>query len=385
MKKLILFGIVFLTITLIVSPVAAGMLGGTIANDPADVPMPEDPAPVAPVDPCEGKQCALYCEYGYVEGSCGCACLPAPPAEIKPEQTAEEAIGEIQTEIVSMSLKGGTQNALISITDNILKSLENGNERAAFNQLNAFIHMVEAQSGKKIPAADADLLLGYADSFFDVFFEVDVEKAEAGDNIGCLLRGVDKKGTIEVQGFEHTITVPTHRQTGAATGETMYVKFYVDARLVEVRTYKELAMEGGDKPDLEQLQFRYRKISWDHKEQNTESEADWLEKSVAKKVVRFKAGSDLSTTVKSATYESGGWMKIMKKVLAADNPVEELELAIEGLKRDCKLTEAQELIIRERLEMAIERINLETNERGVVEPELKEGKKGLNAVNVKLA
>jgi len=132
----------------------------------------------------------------------------------------------------------------------------------------------------------------------------------------------ETKDMIEVQGFEHTITVPTHRQTGAATGETMHgpivivkpmdraspllqlslnehhemegeVDFYrtrdgqrkhwytitfEDARLVEVRTYKELAIEGGDKPDLEQLQFRYRKISWSHKEQNKESEADWLDK-----------------------------------------------------------------------------------------------------------
>jgi type VI secretion system Hcp family effector len=132
----------------------------------------------------------------------------------------------------------------------------------------------------------------------------------------------DNKKMIEVQGFEHTITVATHRQTGAATGETMHgpivivkpmdraspllqkalnkhhemegeIHFYrsrdgkrkhwytikfTDARLVEVRTYKELALEGGDKPDLEQLQFRYRYIKWEHKEQNKESEADWEDK-----------------------------------------------------------------------------------------------------------
>ena len=137
---------------------------------------------------------------------------------------------------------------------------------------------------------------------------------------GCLEK--ETKDTIEVQGYEHTITVPTHRQTGAATGETMHgplcivkpmdraspelqealndhkkcdgeILFYrtrdgkrkhwytikfIDARLVEVRTYKELALSGGDKPDLESLQFRYRKISWAHKEQNKESEADWLDK-----------------------------------------------------------------------------------------------------------
>lgn len=89
---------------------------------------------------------------------------------------------------------------------------------------------------------------------------------------------------------------------------------------------------------------------------NKEGEAGWLDKAVAKKVVRFKAGSDLSTTVKSAACESGGWMKIMKKILSADSPAEEIELAIEGLKQSGKITEAQESEIRERLEIAIERI-----------------------------
>lgn len=133
----------------------------------------------------------------------------------------------------------------------------------------------------------------------------------------------DTKDMIEVQGFEHTITVPTHRQTGSATGETLHgpviiikpmdraspllqralnehnelelqIDFYrtrdgarkhwytikvEDARLVEIRTYKSLALAGDNTtPDLEQLQFRYRKISWEHKEQNQMSSADWLAK-----------------------------------------------------------------------------------------------------------
>ena len=61
-----------------------------------------------------------------------------------------------------------------------------------------------------------------------------------------------------------------------------------------------------------------KKIIWEHKEQNTEGEADWLEKSVADKVVRFKAGSDLAKHVKS---------------LGTDNVVEEIELAVEEIKR----------------------------------------------------
>jgi type VI secretion system Hcp family effector len=132
----------------------------------------------------------------------------------------------------------------------------------------------------------------------------------------------DTKGMIEVQAYEHTITVPTHRQTGAATGETTHgpivivkpmdratpllqlalsehhkldgeIHFYrtrdgkrehwftvtfTDARLVTMKDYKELALAGGDKPDLEQLELRYRKIKWSHVIQNKESEADWLAK-----------------------------------------------------------------------------------------------------------
>ncbi|MFH1766564.1 MAG: hypothetical protein ABH826_00505 [Patescibacteria group bacterium] len=587
MKKVLLCGTVFMLSALLVNTAVAGTIGGIVegAETVSEEAVKESVVaePIAE-DSCDGRSCALYCEHGSVPGSCGCQCLSAPPAEIKP-QTSEQAIEEIQTEIVSMNLQG-IGISLISTLDNVQKSLDKGNKDAAANQLQAFVNKIEAHRGKKICEKDADRLITFADSFFDVFFEVDVPEnaiaieapdvvgvdgpdvivierigqrrgsmgaiqnrlestltnpgsvsenllkvatSEAGDNVGYLLRGVSKdelrkavadggpglgpildlefivvstgkngkyvdhdklksaiadrlhgiaktlpkekatvaavyaehelkaiavyesggwmkihwfyeeddedipeakvreklelaiekierasiiseeepigvdeigihgilveepigvdeigihgilieepigvdeigihgilvlvededgnieviyltavpakqgkravldidepettsvksevaylklkdKSMIEVQGFEHTITVPTHRQTGAVAGEPMDMDVkYVDARLVEVRSHKELALEPSDKPDLEQLQFRYRKISWEHKEQNTESEADWLEKSVAKKVVRFKAGSDLSKTVKSSVYESGGWMKIMKK------------------------------------------------------------------------
>lgn len=137
---------------------------------------------------------------------------------------------------------------------------------------------------------------------------------------GCIEKKF--KGMIEVQAYEHTITVPTHRQTGAATGETMHgpivlvkpmcqaspllqlalaehhemegqIDFYrtrdgkrkfwytikfTDARIIEIRNVKEPAWNGGDKPDYEAIQFRYRTIAWEHKGANKKAKVDWLEK-----------------------------------------------------------------------------------------------------------
>ncbi len=130
----------------------------------------------------------------------------------------------------------------------------------------------------------------------------------------------DRGGLMEVQAFRHLVTVPTHSQTGAATGETLHgplvitkpldraspllqlalsehhelegsLSFYrtrdgkrrhwysihfADARLVSIRTCKDLVLRGGDAPDLETLRLRYRSIKWEHREQSKEAEADWL-------------------------------------------------------------------------------------------------------------
>lgn len=135
---------------------------------------------------------------------------------------------------------------------------------------------------------------------------------------GCQEKGC--KDLIEVQAVEHQIQVPTHPQTGAATGETVhgplvltkpldraspllqqcladhhkvegelhfyrtrdgkrahwYTLTFDDARLVSLRTVKDLALDSGDRPDLEVLELRYRRIGWRHLEQNTEATVDWL-------------------------------------------------------------------------------------------------------------
>ena len=65
-------------------------------------------------------------------------------------------------DVIDLELQKGTENSLLSKLDGALRKLEDDNENnddAAVNLLQAFISTVEAQSGKKIPEADADVLI----------------------------------------------------------------------------------------------------------------------------------------------------------------------------------------------------------------------------------
>jgi len=64
-------------------------------------------------------------------------------------------------------LPEGTQNELISKLNNTLKDLDKGNDNAATGKLGAFINSVEAQRGKKISEADADVLIQMAQGIID--------------------------------------------------------------------------------------------------------------------------------------------------------------------------------------------------------------------------
>jgi len=70
------------------------------------------------------------------------------------------------TEIVTdLDLPAGLENSLISKLDTALKGLEDVNENndvAAINALQAFINSVAAQQGEKISEALADALIGEA-------------------------------------------------------------------------------------------------------------------------------------------------------------------------------------------------------------------------------
>jgi hypothetical protein len=70
-----------------------------------------------------------------------------------------DEIKEIIEDIKEMELLKGPENALISILEAAINSLENGNYNTAMNQLEAFIHMVEAFRGTKLTDEEADELI----------------------------------------------------------------------------------------------------------------------------------------------------------------------------------------------------------------------------------
>ncbi len=83
------------------------------------------------------------------DGSCDSGAYElAPP-------TPEELIGLLVETVEGLGLPGDLENALVRKLENTLASFERGNTAAAVNKLGAFVNQVEAQSGKKIPAAAA--------------------------------------------------------------------------------------------------------------------------------------------------------------------------------------------------------------------------------------
>ncbi len=75
-----------------------------------------------------------------------------------PEEATEEIIGLVD----DLGLPQGMTNSLTAKLDSVIVSLQNGNTAAALNQLNAFINQCNAQRGKKLTEAQADLLIAEA-------------------------------------------------------------------------------------------------------------------------------------------------------------------------------------------------------------------------------
>jgi len=66
-----------------------------------------------------------------------------------------------------MNLPSGIENSITSKLDNAIQSLENGQDNAAVNKIEAFIKQVEAQRGKKLTNEQADFLIEYAQAIID--------------------------------------------------------------------------------------------------------------------------------------------------------------------------------------------------------------------------
>jgi hypothetical protein len=78
--------------------------------------------------------------------------------------TPAEGPADMITHVKSLGLPKGIENSFTVKLDAAIAALDRGNEKAAINNLNAFINYAEAQSGKKLNAADADALIAEAKS-----------------------------------------------------------------------------------------------------------------------------------------------------------------------------------------------------------------------------
>ena len=82
-----------------------------------------------------------------------------------------ELLENLAQDVVDLNLHSGIENSLDAKLDAALKALDDLNENndvAAFNSLEAFINAVEAQRGNKIPEADADDLIAAAQQIIDL-------------------------------------------------------------------------------------------------------------------------------------------------------------------------------------------------------------------------
>lgn len=77
---------------------------------------------------------------------------------------SSSAVEDLIDRVEGLDLHHGTENSLIVKLENALSALEDGDVESACNLLGAFIHQVEAQAGKKIPASDAASLIEEATS-----------------------------------------------------------------------------------------------------------------------------------------------------------------------------------------------------------------------------
>ena len=170
----------------------------------------------------------------------------------------------------------------------------------------AYLYVEDKDSGKH--------LVGYTGELDETF---------SGDSV---------KEFCRVQACDHSVSIPTDAQTGAAVGQAMHGAFNVtinldkfspvayqylsqakrvnvrihffrmgqaetasgasdpkfsnwftvlltDARIVGLHLHKAMAMGGGNVPDMLDVQFRYYKIQWQEHEDKVEAEYEWKKKS----------------------------------------------------------------------------------------------------------
>lgn len=80
-----------------------------------------------------------------------------------PDRPPAQEIAELIDEVESAGLPHGTERSLTAKLDNALRHVNEGRTEAACAMLDSFIREVRAQSGKKIPSAEAELLIADAE------------------------------------------------------------------------------------------------------------------------------------------------------------------------------------------------------------------------------
>ena len=82
-----------------------------------------------------------------------------------------QLLESLAQDVIDLNLHSGIENSLDAKLDAALKAIEDlnqNNDVAAINALEAFINAVEAQRGNKIPEADADDLIAAAQQIIDL-------------------------------------------------------------------------------------------------------------------------------------------------------------------------------------------------------------------------
>ena len=78
---------------------------------------------------------------------------------------------DLAQDVIALNLQQGISNSLDAKLDAAMQALDDINESndgAAINTLQAFINAVEAQRGNKIPEADADALIAVAQEIINL-------------------------------------------------------------------------------------------------------------------------------------------------------------------------------------------------------------------------
>ena len=78
------------------------------------------------------------------------------------DRPADRRLEDLAADVEGLDLESGRTNSLVSKLEAARASLARGNTRAACGQIGAFVNEVRAQSGKSIPAGEADALVAAA-------------------------------------------------------------------------------------------------------------------------------------------------------------------------------------------------------------------------------